>query len=146
MNKVEVGAIHADETAELLCLLEENRLPREGLLPHLPTTLVARSGGRLVASAALEVYGDVALLRSLAVEEAHRGAGLGIRMTREALDLARRLGVSKVILLTETAEGFFAKQGFRRIAREAAPERVRSSVEFASVCPTSAVAMEREMS
>jgi amino-acid N-acetyltransferase len=82
----------------------------------------------------------------VAVAEGHRGEGLGVRMTREALELARRLGVSKVILLTETAEGFFASQGFRRIARESAPERVRASVEFASVCPTSAVAMERETS
>jgi amino-acid N-acetyltransferase len=146
MTVIEIGAIHVEETAELLQLLENNRLPREGLLPHLPTTLVARAGGRLVASAALEVYGDAALLRSVAVAEGHRGEGLGVRMTREALELARRLGVSKVILLTETAEGFFASQGFRRIARESAPERVRASVEFASVCPTSAVAMERETS
>jgi amino-acid N-acetyltransferase len=141
-----IGPIQPAEAPELLKLLESNRLPREGLLPHLPTTLVARAEGRLVASAALEVYADAALLRSVAVEAAHRGEGLGVRMTHEALDLARRLGCSRVILLTETAEAFFAKLGFRRIPRESAPESMRASVEFASVCPTSAVAMERATS
>jgi amino-acid N-acetyltransferase len=141
----EIGVIHAHEAPEVLRLLEGNRLPREGLDAHLPTTLVARVDGRIVASAALEMYGDAALLRSVAVSAPLRGGGLGIRMTREALALAKRLGAMRVYLLTETAEGFFAGQGFHRIARDAAPEAVRGSVEFTAVCPQSAIAMEREI-
>lgn len=144
MSGIELGPIRLDEAPQLLRLLDENHLPREGLMLHLSTTLVARNAAGVIASAALEVHGDAALLRSVAVASPHRGAGLGIRITRAAMEWAQRLGVTRVFLLTETAEAFFAKQGFRKVARDAAPESIRGSVEFAAACPASAVAMERE--
>jgi N-acetylglutamate synthase-like GNAT family acetyltransferase len=52
---------------EVLQLLARHHLPPEGLRDHLATTLVARRSGRIVGSAALELYPDGALLRSVAV-------------------------------------------------------------------------------
>jgi len=43
----------------------------------------------VIGSAALECYGTVALLRSIAVVVAQRGQGLGERLTRSALGLAQ---------------------------------------------------------
>ena len=94
-----------------------------------------------MGSAALEVYGGAALLRSVAVEPAHRGCGLGIALTRAALDLAREQGVREVYLLTETAADFFARLGFSRIPRAQAEPAVGRSLEFTTVCPASAVCM-----
>lgn len=110
--------------------LERNALPTIGLADHVDTTLVARDNGRVVGSAALEMYRDGARLRSVAVDAAVRGRGLGLRLTDAALAMARELGVPAIYLLTTTAERFFPKFGFSRVPREHVPATVRESVEF----------------
>lgn len=122
----------------ILALLEGSGLPQDGLADHVATTLAARIGDRVVGSAALELYGAAALLRSVAVDRSLRGQGLGQQLTRAALDLARQRGVKQLYLLTETAGGFFPRFGFRPLARSAVDPAVRQSVEFTSACPVSA--------
>ena len=46
-------------------------------------------------------------------------------------------------LLTTTAEGWFPRFGFERIAREEVSEAVRGSVEFGGACPATAAVMRR---
>jgi amino-acid N-acetyltransferase len=128
----------------LLNLLARNGLPTEGLAEHISTTLVAREAEQVVGSAALEVYGDDALLRSVAVEQRLRGRGLGQRLTQSALDYARTLGITGLYLLTESAGDFFPRFGFRPITRDEVPPDVRQSVEFTSACPDTALVMARE--
>ena len=123
-------------------LLELSKLPRDGLADHMATALVARKGDRIVGSAALEMYGSSALLRSVAVDAARRGQGLGQRLTQAALDLARRRGVAAVYLLTETAAEFFPRFGFGRIDRSEVPAAVQQSIEFTGACPQSALVMK----
>jgi len=60
------GPASRDELPGILELLQEAGLPPDGLADHLSTTLVARQEGRVVGSAALELYGRAALLRSVA--------------------------------------------------------------------------------
>ena len=91
--------------------------------------------------AALELYGQAALLRSVAVAWDLRSTGLGRRLTEAALELSRHLGVEEAYLLTETADHFFPRFGFRPIPRSEVPRSVRSSIEFTSACPASARAM-----
>jgi amino-acid N-acetyltransferase len=138
---VEIGTVRGDEVTAVLTLLAENNLPTEGLSDHLPTTLVARHDGGVVGSAALELYGQSALLRSVAVDATYRGNGLGVRMSVEAIELGKRLGVTDLYLLTETAVHFFPKFGFQQVARVDVPEAVQNSLEFTQLCPDSAVAM-----
>ena len=76
-----------DDADDVLRLLERNRLPLDGLRDHLATTLVARRNGSIVGSAALEVYSDGALLRSVAVAPELQGQDLGHRLTDAALQL-----------------------------------------------------------
>jgi amino-acid N-acetyltransferase len=126
-------------------LLERNALPTIGLADHLDTTLVARDEGGVVGSAALEMYRDGALLRSVAVDASVRGSGLGLRLTDAALAMARERGAPAVYLLTTTAERFFPRFGFSRVPREHVPATIRESVEFTSACPASAVVMMRPL-
>ena len=119
-------------------LLERCGLPAAGLRDHADTLLVARADADIVGSAALEVYGDKVLLRSVAVAPPWRGRGLGHALTDAALDLARDDGATQAYLLTETADAFFPRFGFRPTTREAVPPAVRTSVEFTSACPASA--------
>ena len=94
----------AGDAAAVLALLTENRLPVAGLLEHLPTTIVARQDGKVVGCAALEVYADGALLRSVAVAPALQHHGIGQSLTAAALQLANDLKLPAVYLLTTTAD------------------------------------------
>jgi amino-acid N-acetyltransferase len=127
----------------VLGLLERTHLPTDGLVDHISTTLVARESGRIVGSAALEIYNDGALLRSVAVDPAMQGTGLGHRLTEAATERAIEMGVPVLYLLTTTAEHFFPRFGFSRIEREDVPASVRQSVEFQSACPATAVVMRK---
>lgn len=122
-------------------LLAHSGLPQDGLIDHLATTLVAQQGNEVVGSAALEVYGNMALLRSVVVASTLRSRGLGTRLVDTALDLARQQQLTQVYLLTETATDFFLKHGFHIVSRGDVAPAVQQSVEFTHVCPESATAM-----
>jgi len=140
MPQIEPAA--ARDLESLCALLAAVDLPVEGLSDHLSTALVARDGDDVVGCVALEVYGDMALLRSLAVVPSRQGTGLGRLLTQATLSLGRRAGVTTFCLLTTTAPEFFVRHfGFRPVARDAVPTAVRQSIEFVSACPATAQAM-----
>ncbi|MCU0723011.1 MAG: arsenic resistance N-acetyltransferase ArsN2, partial [Planctomycetes bacterium] len=123
-------------------LLEACRLPLAGLRDRFPGSFrVVEDGGAVAAVCGLEEHGAFGFLRSLAVAEGSRGAGIGGALVESALARARRKGLASVWLLTTTAEAFFARRGFERAGRDAAPPEIRGTVEFASACPASAVLM-----
>lgn len=135
---------------DIYALLGANQLPLDGFDDHIGATLVARelcgdAAPALVGNATLELYGRYALLRSVAVDQRLRGQGLGQKLTQAALNLAREKGISSVYLLTETAGEFFPKFGFEWIPRETVPAEVLQSVEFTTVCPTSALVMRKDL-
>jgi amino-acid N-acetyltransferase len=134
-----------NDLALVLDLLERSQLPHAGIENHLSTMLVARDDSRLVGCAAVEVYGTAGLLRSVAVDEARRGAGLGQRLTAAAVDLARSRGVTTLYLLTTTAGDFFPRFGFARIDRKDMDPVLDRSAELRGACPASAVAMRAEL-
>jgi amino-acid N-acetyltransferase len=94
----------------------------------------------------LEIFGDVALLRSLVVVPASRGTGAGSALLAHAESHARSLGVRSLYLLTTTAESFFAQRGYQHAPRESAPAAIRSTREFAGICPASSAFMTRTLS
>jgi amino-acid N-acetyltransferase len=138
---VRIEMAQAEDLEAVLTLLSDNGLPLDGLADHLETLLVARRVGRVIGSAALEVYPDGSLLRSVAVQAESRSLRLGRALTDAVLALASERGSPAVYLLTTTAADYFSKFGFERIAREDVPATVRTSVEFTSACPASATAM-----
>lgn len=140
-----IRPVRPAEWAAVEALLRASGLPPDGLERHRATTLVARDAARVVGCVALELYDDGALLRSLAVDASVRGRGLGIRLARAALACARDRGVGAVYLLTETADGFFPRFGFRGVSRDEVPPGVGSSVEFTSACPETARVMMAEL-
>jgi amino-acid N-acetyltransferase len=130
---------------EIHSLLERLDLPLAGVDDHVQTMLVAREGQEIVGTAALEIYADGALLRSVAVEPRQQGKRLGHQLTDAALRLAAARGANTVFLLTTTAERFFPRFGFEQIARDDVPPSVRTSVEFQSACPASAIVMRKQL-
>lgn len=90
--------------------------------------------------AAIEQYGREGILRSVLLLQHRRGTGAGSEMVSQVLDAASALGITRLWLLTETADVFFAKLGFRPAERSAAPKRVAASHEFRSI-PQTAICM-----
>jgi amino-acid N-acetyltransferase len=126
---------------KLSALLTQAKLPLAGAQEHLAGFLLAFRADELIGSTCVERYDQDGLLRSVAVTESQRGQQLGSALVARTLVEAKRQGLAHLVLLTETAEAFFTRFGFHRIARADAPLTVQSSVEFQSVCPQSAVAM-----
>jgi amino-acid N-acetyltransferase len=131
---------------EVRSLLQRLSLPLDGVDQHVKTMLVAREGGHVVGTAALELYEDGAVLRSVAVDPRQQGKRLGHELTEAALRLAAAHSADAVFLLTTTAERFFPKFGFESIARDDVPPSVQASVEFRSACPASAIVMRKHLS
>ena len=67
----------SEDVEAIFALLQQHHLPPDGLRDHLATTRVARRDGRVVGSAAVEVYPEGALLRSVAVAPELQGQGSG---------------------------------------------------------------------
>lgn len=126
-------------------LLEASALPTAGVAEALDGFVVAELGDRLVGVAGLETHGPDGVLRSVAVDPAARGTGLGGRLTARVVEGAREAGLRRLYLLTTTAEGYFPRHGFRRIDRADVSEAVRGSVEFREACPATAVAMVKDL-
>jgi amino-acid N-acetyltransferase len=93
----------------------------------------------------LELFDDVALLRSLAVAPPERSSGTGSALLRHAESHARASGVRRLYLLTRTAEGFFARRGYASTPRDSAPAAIRATPEFAALCPASSAFMSKPL-
>jgi amino-acid N-acetyltransferase len=70
-------------------LLETQHLPLDGIDAHVSTMVVAKQGARSVGAAAVELYADGALLRSVVVDPSVQGQGLGHRLSEAALGIAK---------------------------------------------------------
>lgn len=126
-------------------LVEASGLPLDDLDQCRATQFVLRDGAVIIATSALEIRGEDAILRSVAVDPTRRGERLGERIVAHAIDHARAAGLRALYLLTETAEEFFPRFGFVREPRDGAPPAIRASVEYCSVCGSDAVAMVLEL-
>ncbi len=137
-------AVSADEDLKLLrAFLEKNALPYQDIQTKGNRFFLYRKGDTMVGCGGLELYGDCCLLRSVAVGTEFRGGGHGKEIVADLMVQATEHPVSSVWLLTETAEAFFNKLGFRKHSRSNAPDEIKKSSEFSSVCPVSAVLMSR---
>ena len=133
------------DAAAIEALLLENALPVDGVRARLGTTFVEIQDKGVIGTAALEMFDDGALLRSVAVEMTHRGSGAGARLVEAVLVLASELDTPAVYLLTTTAEQYFPRFGFSRVERDAVPPGVQQSVEFTSACPATATVMRKAL-
>ncbi len=89
---------HVDE---IEALLVEHGLPTAGLRDQFPAAYaIAIELGVIVGCAGLETYGDVGLLRSLAVSAHRQSQGIGRVLVANRLDDAKARKLDAVYLLT----------------------------------------------
>lgn len=138
-------AKHADLPA-IRALLEMERLPASDLDERaLERFLIWRDDSRMGGIVGLELYGEIALLRSLVVVPQARGRGAGAALARAAESLAAGMGASSIYLLTTSVERFFCAHGYRNIDRGDAPQSIRGTTQFSALCPSTAVLMTKSL-
>ncbi len=117
-------------------------LPHEDLTPeHLSHFWVIKEKGEIPGSVGLEIHGQFALLRSLAVDPRFRKRGFASESTKKAENFAISHNIQEIYLLTMTAESFFRKRGYEKTERNSAPPEIQETTEFQNLCPTSSVCM-----
>ena len=125
--------------------LSASGLPREGL-DDAELWCVRGEGQRILGLAGMETWGKRALLRSVAVENGRRNAGVGSSLVRHVIAEARKRKMRQVYLITETAPLFFERLGFNTINRSLVSGGILSSAEFKEACPETASVMRMDLS
>ncbi len=99
------------------------RTPTE-LYESVRSFLVCEKDGRVVGCCALDVlWKDMAEIRSLAVDPACQGDGIGSELVHASMEEARRLGIPKIVSLTYR-RAFFERIGFKVVPFKALPHKV----------------------
>lgn len=127
-------------------LLESYGLPVSDIPQHEQIQLFGvKADGALSEVVGIELFGEYALIQSLAVKYQFRGSGICRELVASLEDWARGKHVTKLFLLTETAGRFFGHQGYRSIPRSEAPQVIKETSEFSGICPDSAEFMIKEL-
>ena len=137
-SMVDVPAIEA--------LLVKAKLSIVGVRRHIAHFRVGRVGGQIVAVGGLEIYGEQALLRSIAVDAEQRNKAYGKQTVRDLCQSAQLAGIHDVYLKTVSATPFFEGLGFHVITNEQLPKSVKKSSQFRGACPASATVMHLALS
>jgi N-acetylglutamate synthase-like GNAT family acetyltransferase len=138
---LDTAGARAADLDRIVSLLSEADLPTAGVAEVLDSFLVIRDRGLVVAAGVVERHGEDGLLRSIVVDPANQGLGLGKQIASALIASENR----DLYLLTETAESFFTRLGFELIPRTEAPAALRASEEFRCLCPESASFMRRSV-
>ncbi len=119
-------------------------LPSGDLTPaHMQNFLLALGGDGPVGAIGLEQFDNIGLLRSLVVEQSARSTGIGKQLVDALESRAAQLGISELWLLTIDADAYFARLGYVVVNRDDAPESIRGTAEFSTLCPGDAVLMRK---
>ncbi len=144
-NNMTTASIRLD--AEVEALLSAAGLPSSDIPGHPSLDLLGVKDGdnQLAGVIGIERYGEIGMLRSLAVAESQRGSGIGQGLVHDVEAWAADQGVRILYLLTPTASGFFARLGYQSMARCEAPAVIAATAQFTGLCKASAQLMRKEL-
>ena len=93
---------------------------------NLQSFTIAELDGKVVGCCALQIiWSDLAEIKSLAVDEANTGTGVGKMLVTTAIEQAHQLGLTRIFALTLNPD-FFEKLGFKVIEKDSLPMKVWS--------------------
>jgi len=134
----------AADMPSVMALLQSAGLPTEDL-PRIEglRTWVIGSKDAIRGVIALEPIGGEGLLRSLVVAPDYRNQGLARALVTQLEMDARAEGVTRLVLLTQTAADFFRGMGYHTIDRSDVSDLMSQCAQFRSLCPASAICMAK---
>jgi amino-acid N-acetyltransferase len=142
---LQVRIAHQRDLNSISNLLKESDLPYQDIKTFLNSFIVLIYQNSVIGCAGLELFDKYALLRSVAVYQGSRSKGYGKILVKKIIKFAREKKVSQLFLLTETASDYFPIFGFEKISRNEIPHAVKSSKEFTTYCPATAIAMRAKI-
>ncbi len=132
---LELRAASMEDLRPISVMLVQAGLPDEDVADHLDTFLVIEKGYAIVGVIGLELLKDGSVLaRSLVVEERQRGQGLADLLWEGALFLARDRGAKTLWAMTYSVDDLLTRWGCKAIAREDAPEPLKVTRQFSTLC------------
>ena len=107
---------------------------------------IAVVDGEIIGCAAVHVnWANLAEVKSVVVDNAYQGTGVGRRLVNAGISDARALGVAALYCLTEQPE-FFRSLGFHEIERDQLPRKVWSEcIRCAKFNDCTEIAMRMEI-
>lgn len=146
MNSLEFKNAKKADLEQIIILLEKFKLPNEDIHSNkLIHFIIVKFNDQIIGTVGLERFDNLALLRSLCVEEKYRNDNIGNSLINKILDYARAENILDVYLLTATAYKYFLKFGFEEINRANAPDLIQQSTQFRDICPSSAIFMHKKL-
>lgn len=129
--------------SQICQLLSAAQLPIEDINPLLEHFFIAVEGDAIIAVTGMDKYEDAGLLRSVIVQPHFRNSGIASELINQLFTYAKDQGIITLYLITNTAEKYFEKKGFKKMMRQEVPATVLQSKEFNGLCPSSSVIMKR---
>lgn len=127
-------------------LLQGEKLPTQDLIPGRTQFLVIELDKKIVGVAGIEIYSNLGLLRSVAIDKNYRNRLLATMLIDDLLLYAAEQGITALYLITTSAEHYFSKKGFVVVDRDIVPGAIKSSSEFSTMCPSTATVMVKALS
>ncbi len=122
-------------------LLKQNNLPYQDIKSDKIDFFLAYKDSLLIGIVGLEVFDNIALLRSMVVKEEYRNKGYGSEICKLIIDYAKNKQIKEIYLLTYTADKYFKKLRFIELLRDELPKEIKQTKQFSQLCPCSAVCM-----
>ena len=136
----------ADDLTKVQELLVSRGLPTAGVENNIIHFLLATSkNNELLAVIGMERAGSNGLLRSLVTDPNFCKRGIAAELVNSVLAVARKQGVKNLYLMTQTAEKYMKRFGFKTIERQKIPENLLKQSELTTVCPTCSTGMSLEL-
>ncbi len=140
-------AATAESYSRLSSFLADQELPIEDLMPETLSgfELAVDRHDRLIGMAGIEVFGDDALLRWVAVAHGWRRKGIGRSLVERREDEARDLGANTIYVLTSSVTDYFRCLGYEPWAREAVPPAIAGHKQFRVFRPAAAECFRKRL-
>ena len=104
MTQIVIREAIKDDLKAIKSLLDSASLPSVDIDKHLLNFLVLEKSGNLTGTIGMELYGNTALLRSLAIQKDYRNKGHGKELYSALISKAKSTG-SKLELTTASCTG-----------------------------------------
>ncbi len=144
--EVSIRGGHASDLAVAQNWLQGAGLPAADLTrKHMQDFLLAHTADQAVGMIGLQGLGSVGLLRSLVVDPSIRSKGIGEQLVKALESRAAKKGINELWLLTIDADRYFVRLGYVAADRTDAPEAIKETEEFSTLCPGDATLMRKSL-
>lgn len=142
----EIRQASANDLTEVQELLNNAGLPTDGVEDNIKNFLVATTKtNKLLAVIGMEQAGSDVLLRSLVCDSNFSKQGIAAELVKSTLASAARDGIKRLYLLTQTAENYMKRFGFKTIERQEIPGNLLKQSKLNTACPACSTCMILEL-